>query len=40
VNQWSREFLVTFDANSTGELPDSVLLSLKSALVAVDLEWR
>jgi hypothetical protein len=40
VTQWSREFLVMFDPGATGELPQSVILKLKSALVALDLEWR
>jgi hypothetical protein len=40
VTQWSREFLVAFDPGATGELPQSVVLKFKSALVALDLEWR
>lgn len=39
-NQWSREFLVAFDPGGVTELPQSVTLVLKSALVSVEMEWR
>jgi hypothetical protein len=40
VNQWSREYLVAFDPAMGSSLPQSVSLSLKSALAGVELEWR
>ncbi len=40
VNQWSREFLVAFDPGASGNLPEVVGLTFKSALAGVELIWR